>query len=154
MQIRQTMTRPAPTIASDAYLEQAARRMVEDQLRCLVVVDSHGQAQGILTDRDLTAREPANPFQKHRRPRLAGAPLTQDLAQAYADLRTRRVARAMRPIPAFLTEEDAIERAMDLMIRHDVNHLPVLRNGRPVGVVSRLDLVQLLTTSLETPLTA
>lgn len=154
MQIRHTMTTPAPRIASDALLGHAAQRMTNENLRCMIAVDHQGQAVGILTDRDLTARDPGNPFQKHRRPRLAGAPMTQDLELAYADLRTRRVARAMRPITAFLQEDDAVERAMDLMIRHDVNHLPVLRDGRPVGTVSRLNLVRLLTTNLEEPVTA
>jgi len=45
--------------------------------------------------------------------------------------------------PVYTVPEDAqLDRAMELMDRHDLRHLPVLRDGELVGVVSDRDLLE------------
>lgn len=43
-----------------------------------------------------------------------------------------------------LAEDEPIERAVELMLKHDINRIPVLRARVPVGIVSRHDLLKLL----------
>ena len=50
----------------------------------------------------------------------------------------------MTPEPCTVTEDDSIETVVELMERHRVKRLPVLRDGRLVGVVSRADLMNAL----------
>jgi CBS domain-containing protein len=43
-----------------------------------------------------------------------------------------------------MTEEQSAEDAVQLLLRHDVNRLPVVRDGVPVGLVARHDLLRLM----------
>lgn len=153
MRIDRIMSSPVLTIRAEQTLEEAAFTMVRRRIGSLVVVDVFGSAIGIITEKDLTARVPQNPFQQHRRPQVAGHALTGnvDLETVYADLKRTKVGRVMRPIRLSLSEDDPVERAMDLMLRHDRFHLPVLRHGHPVGMVARLDLLRLMLTDEHVP---
>jgi CBS domain-containing protein len=51
----------------------------------------------------------------------------------------------MTPDPYTVTEDDALETVVELMERHHVKRLPVLRGGRLVGIVSRANLMDALT---------
>lgn len=144
MQVRNIMSSPVLSIGAGQPLEEAARRMVEHHVGSLIVLDGKGAAVGILTKRDLAPQEPANPFQEHRRPQVAGQVVSGGLRALYADLRRAPITSVMRPIRVSLAEDDPVERAMDLMLRHDRFHLPVLRDGRAVGIVARIDLIRLM----------
>ena len=41
-------------------------------------------------------------------------------------------------------EEQVAEEAVTLFLRHDIHRMPVVRDGVPVGMVSRLDLLRLM----------
>jgi CBS domain-containing protein len=47
--------------------------------------------------------------------------------------------------PAFTVEEcDTVEALVDLMLRHGLSGIPVVRDGIPVGNVARHDLLKLI----------
>jgi acetoin utilization protein AcuB len=46
------------------------------------------------------------------------------------------VGAAMTPFPYFVEQSDPVEVAERLMREHAIRHVPVLRNGRVVGIVS------------------
>jgi CBS domain-containing protein len=43
-----------------------------------------------------------------------------------------------------VTEDQGAEEAIELLLKYDVNRLPVVRDGAPVGIVSRHDLLRLM----------
>jgi CBS domain-containing protein len=43
-----------------------------------------------------------------------------------------------------VTEADSVEKVVELMLHHDVNRIPVVRDGTPVGIVARHDLLRLM----------
>lgn len=144
MHVKDLMSTPVVTVDGERRLDEVADLMLANGIDSVLVVDPRGRAQGILTARDFTAREPSNPFQKHRAPRLFGQDVREHgLDHLYAQARVLRAARLMRDIPAAVVEEATVEQVVDLMNRHDVLHVPVLRKGRPVGMVSRHDLLRL-----------
>ena len=50
-----------------------------------------------------------------------------------------------------VSADDTIDHAIDLMVRHRISGLPVLdRQGRPVGIVSEFDLLELSMTGTPT----
>lgn len=145
MQVKDIMSRPVVTVPESSTLDQVARTMLDKRIGCVVVVGLDGEAVGVLTERDFTAREPANPFQKNRAPVLFGRNVRQHgMETLYAEARAIPAWRLMRPIAASLESQDAVEKAVDLMNRHELLHLVVLRDDRPVGVVSRHDLLRLV----------
>ncbi len=143
MNAKQIMTSPVVTVEERHPLNAVAQLMLDKGIGSVIVVNESGYALGILTERDFTAREPANPFQKNRAPHLFGKNIRQHgLQDLYSEARTLSAGRLMRPLVA-LSEDDSLEKAVDLMNRHEVLHLPVLRNGKPIGMVSRHDLLRL-----------
>jgi len=48
-----------------------------------------------------------------------------------------------------VSEDDTVTRAVELMLKHDVNRLPVVRDGRPVGIVARHDLLRMMMSDLD-----
>jgi diguanylate cyclase (GGDEF)-like protein len=93
--------------------------MRDRQVGCLVVTDSTGRIEGILTDRDLVARLMAD----------GGEPS----GIRVEEIMTREVVTC----PPEMTAAQAGE----LMDRHRVRHVPVVRYGRAVGVVSARDVM-------------
>jgi CBS domain-containing protein len=42
------------------------------------------------------------------------------------------------------TEDDTVTAVVERLLRHDISRLPVVRDGVPVGIVARHDLLKLL----------
>ncbi|KAA5605826.1 cyclic nucleotide-binding/CBS domain-containing protein [Roseospira marina] len=122
------LLRRAPvTISPDATIHAAGQRMSEQGVSCLMVVDPSddaGHPAGILTDRDL-------------RHRVVAKALPYDTP----------VSQVMTPDPLVLDADDYLFDAMLLMTRHNIRHLPVLRDGALAGVITNTNLVQTQNTS-------
>lgn len=145
MDIQDIMRRPAATVTPETPMAEVARLMVETGSGCVVVVGPRGQAQGVLTVRDFVPHDPGNPFNPELARRVFGKSLLRyGLESIYREARILTAGRMMRPLNVVLAEDDPVERGIDLMLRHDDTHIPVLRGHRPIGSVSRHDLVKVV----------
>lgn len=50
----------------------------------------------------------------------------------------------MTPRPVTVAADATLEQTLALLLKHDINHLPVMRGEKLVGVVSRFDLLKLM----------
>jgi CBS domain-containing protein len=115
--IRQVMTSDLVTLPMTATVGEAARAMREDDIGDVIVLDA-GRVAGIVTDRDIVVR---------------GIAAGRDPGQTrLADICSRELAT----ISPSADVEDAVKMMKDKALRR----LPVVENGRPVGVVSLGDL--------------
>lgn len=145
MQISDIMRTPPATVGKDTSLAEVARLMVETGTGCIVVTNQGGRAQGILTVRDFVPHDPGNPFNPDLARRVFGKSLLKHGLEAiYREARILTAGKMMRPLNIVLNEDDPVERGVDLMLRHDDTHIPVLRGHRAVGSVSRHDLVKVV----------
>jgi CBS domain-containing protein len=145
MDIRDIMRTPALTVSPDTPLTEVARLMVDSGVGCITVTGPRGQAQGILTVRDFVPHDPGNPFNPELARRVFGKSLLKyGLEAIYREARILTAGKMMRPLNIVLAEDDPVERGIDLMLRHDDTHIPVLRGHKPVGSVSRHDLVKVV----------
>lgn len=101
------------SVPSTASVAEAAALMAEHHIGCVVVADD-GRLSGIFTERDLLTRVVAR--------RL--------------DPQTTPVARVMSPQPLVVDPTLALEEAMALISEKRIRHLPVLEDGRLVGLIS------------------
>jgi CBS domain-containing protein len=118
-EIRNVMTRNVVCLSKDTSLADAARNMRSADIGDVVVSDN-GTICGIVTDRDIVIRAVA-----------AGR---DPNATTLGEICSRAVL-TVRP-------DDDVQHAIDLMRRNAVRRLPVVENGRPVGIVSLGDLAQ------------
>ena len=118
-----------PDIVNDQKLcaREAAKQMAEKNIAAIVVTDDGGKLLGIVTERDLTRRV------------IAG---NRD-----ADKTT--VGEIMTGNPDTLAPRDSALDALELMRTRKYRHLPVVDDGRIVGMVSIRDLYAAVKTALE-----
>jgi CBS domain-containing protein len=150
LRVRELMTSEVVRVTPDTPVNTVARLMDERSISGLPVVDEQGQVVGIVTDLDLIVRntrlDPPAFFQLldgripletpgHYRKRVRHM-----LGAEARDVMTEKVV-TIGP------DEDA-EALATLMVKDKVNPVPVVENGRLVGIVSRADVVHLMARDL------
>lgn len=145
MQVKDLMSQPVITVQEDASLEQVARTILENDVGGVPVVNSEGQITGIITESDFSAKEQSVPFSTFSAPQILGQWLSQnEIENIYQAARNRRADEIMTRNVAVLSETDSVEKAAKMLLMHDVNRLPVVRDGKPVGIIARRDLLRLM----------
>lgn len=139
------MSHPPITVPTDANLEMAARAMLDRAVGCLPVVDTDGRLVGIVTESDFTAKRGRVPFSTFEAPKLFGEWLgSAAVEKLYHVARTHAVTTIMSQPVHTVGEDDGLEQVLELMLKHRIKHIVVLREGRPVGVLARHDMLRLL----------
>jgi CBS domain-containing protein len=120
-QIQDIMTRQVHTVRTDATVLEVARVMRDRRIGDVLVVDDGGRLRGIVTDRDIVVRALAEGRPPDR---------TQIGEIASADL--------VRVEPTA-----SIEEIVAIMREHAIRRVPVVRDDRPIGIVSLGDLARI-----------
>jgi CBS-domain-containing membrane protein len=143
MRAAQVMTSDVISISSDATVFEAAEGLVGTGVSAMPVVDGSGRMIGIVSEADLIRRaEIGTEPRKSWLERVFGDGETA--AREYVALHARRVTDVMtRPVVS-VQEDDTLGRVADVMARHKVKRVPVLRGDSVVGIVSRANLLQAL----------
>jgi signal-transduction protein with cAMP-binding, CBS, and nucleotidyltransferase domain len=117
--VHDVMTLKLTTLPMSASVRDAARAMHDANIGDVLVIDND-TLRGIVTDRDLVIRVLAE----------GREPVTTTLADICSqDLST-------------VSPTDSVEHAIQLMRQKALRRLPVVENGRAVGIVSIGDLAQ------------
>jgi CBS domain-containing protein len=114
------MTKDVTVIREDETMRQAAERLASDDIGVLPICDDRQQIRGILTDRDIVVHVVARG----------------------KDVNNTRARELEQGEIVTLRPDDSIDHAADLMAQHKVRRLPVVENGRVLGMVSQADVVK------------
>ena len=139
MKVKEVMTQDPITIDPEAPLGTAMDVMRTKQVRHLPVVDAEGQLLGIITDRDLRQAAVAPALAEHLS--RGGQRRLRGLARTLEEL---RVEDAMTWVVVTTHPEATVARAAGLMFEHRVGSLPVVKNGKLMGIVTERDLLKAL----------
>ncbi len=127
-QVRDRMSRSPVTISSEESLQTAIELLHKHNIRELPVVE-HGELIGIVTDRDLREIAPSYPVFRD-----------QDEIRYY--LQNLKVAKAMTVDPLKISPESPLLEAAKVLHTYRIGALPVVENGRLVGIISVTDLLK------------
>jgi CBS domain-containing protein len=127
---REIMTRNPTCCEPASTVEQVAQLMRQQNVGSVPVVESLSSMQlvGMVTDRDLTLKVIA----EGRDPRQA------------------RVADVMTPKPISCGPDDQIQVVLATMARHQVRRLPVVEQGRVIGIIAQADIATRLKAPADT----
>jgi CBS domain-containing protein len=146
MTLAEIMTQPPITVRDDATVDEVAARMIEQKIGCLPVVSSAGQLVGIVTACDFGAKQGSCPFPLFCASGFpdgpAGEPGHHGVAAGLLPS-VRTVREIMTPQPIVLPEDASVVEAVAKMLHLGFDHIPVVRDGVPVGIVAREDLLRL-----------
>jgi CBS domain-containing protein len=119
--VREAMTDDPRSIGPSASVVEAARLMRDEHIGSLPITDGETLV-GIITDRDITTRV---------------------VAEA-ADLATTTVGGVHSQDLISVEPDKDLAEALGLMARHQVRRLPVVEDGRLIGIVAQADIALLL----------
>lgn len=141
MKIADVMKREVISVRPDSLLAEAGRLMLEHAVSGLPVLDGDGGLVGILSEGDFLRR--AEIGTERHRPRwlefLVGPGV---LADQYVRANARTVRDVMTQDVVTVAEDAPLREAADLMTKHRVKRLPVLRGRTLAGIISRSDLLR------------
>ena len=151
MQVRDVMTPNVISVKADEPILKAAQLMLQNRISGLPVVDANGALMGVVTEGDFLRRGELGT--SRRRPKwlefLVGP---GRLASEYVHQSGRKVAEVMTPNPLTVGENNSLETVVKLMERRRIKRIPVMRDGRMVGIISRANLMHALASlAHETP---
>ena len=112
--------RQVSTVRTIDAVKAAIRKLDDERIGALVVVDRWGKLAGMFSERDVI----------------------HALAQHGAEALAFEVHELMTPDVTTCTPEDRLDAVMRVMTAHRVRHLPVMEQGQLVGLVSIGDLVK------------
>jgi CBS domain-containing protein len=133
MKVSEIMSFPVITVTPEATVSHAAQLLVEYGISALPVLDRNGDLVGIVSEADLL------PLETRADPRSEATPLRPTAGtapQTVAEIMTTNVLS----VPA--TAE--VSQAARIMIEAGIKRVPIMRDGRLVGIVSRRDLVEVI----------
>ncbi len=137
------MTRSVVTVQPNTAILDAIRLMLSQRISGLPVVDAAGVLVGMVTEGDLLRRVETGT--EIRRPGwldfLRGPALQAD---DFVRTHGRRVEAVMTRDVRGVQEDTPLDEVVELMERRHFKRLPVVRDGKVVGVVSRSDLLRVL----------
>jgi CBS-domain-containing membrane protein len=137
------MVREVVTVTPDTEVAEAIRLLALHDLSALPVVGDGGAVVGVISEADLIRREEIG-TEKHRRWWLEAITPASTLAVEFAKSHGRRVSEIMSTNVIAASEDTPLEEIATLLERHRIKRLPILKDGRLVGVVSRSNLIQAL----------
>ncbi len=143
------MTKALVTVHPETPLREAIRLMLKGGFSGLPVVDAAGKAVGILTEGDLIRwTEQQSPRARWWLDMLAdGYELSADFIAAIRDEHAK-VQAAMSPQVVGVAENTPARDVAKLLSERGIKRVPVLRDGKPVGIITRRDLVRALLAEL------
>ncbi len=141
MNVESIMTRDVVSVAPGASIEHAAKLMVEHGISGLPVVDEAGSLVGMLSEGDLIMRQKPRPEMRWWQVFFADA---ERLAREYQKATGTTVEEVMTRALVCTRPDASLEAAAALLHEHNIRRLPVVADGRLVGIVSRADLIKAL----------
>jgi len=116
------------SVNSEATVYEALQLMGEKNIGALLIIDDE-KLTGILSEKD------------YARKIILKGKTSQDSL----------VSEIMTPNPITISPSDNLDRCMEIMSEKHIRHLPVVENGKVVGMISIGDVVtQIITTQKET----
>ncbi|MEW6639582.1 MAG: CBS domain-containing protein [Pseudomonadota bacterium] len=141
MRAHQIMTCDVVTVGPDTPIVEAAHLMLKNHISGLPVVTADGLLVGIVSEGDFLRRAEIGTQRKQNRwLKFFIGPGKE--ADAFVHERGRKVGEIMTMSPHSITESTPLADVVELMETKHVKRLPVLRDGRIVGIVTRANVLR------------
>ena len=143
MRAMDVMTSEVITVDENATVPEAAKLLAEYGISAVPVVDKGNRVIGMVSEGDLLHR--AETGTERRRswwPEMVSS--TNELAGEYIKSHSGKVKDIMTRGVLSVTEETAVADIAVLLETNRIKRVPVLRDGKLVGIVSRANLVRAL----------
>jgi CBS domain-containing protein len=143
MKARDVMTSNVITVSPDAPVGQIASLLLQHRISALPVTDYDRHVLGIISEGDLM-RRPESGTERARSWWLEALTDSETLAHDYTKAHGRRAEDVMTRHVVSVREDTDVADIAHLLESHRIKRVPVVRDGKLVGIVSRADLLRSL----------
>lgn len=138
MNIETLMTKHVITVSPETSLKRVARLLTRYRISGVPVCDVDGTVFGVVTEADILCKEQG----------ISPTPggllgwLFEKADEEGARMAAHTAGDAMTTPPVTISPDASVNEAARIMTTRHINRLPVVRDGRIVGIISRADLVR------------
>jgi CBS domain-containing protein len=145
MQASDVMTRSVVSVTGETRLREVARILLEHRISAVPVLDSAGRVIGMISEGDLVGSDDANERRARRDWWLGllaeGEALSPDFLASLRDV--DRTAQDVMSAPVVTVDEaTSLRDIARILADRNIKRVPVVRDGKVVGIVSRADLLR------------
>ncbi len=151
MKVHDIMSTKVVTVSPSTSVRDIAALMVEKHVSGLPVLNDNGTLVGMVSEGDLL-RRPEIGTEKHRRRWVSFFIGVDEQAREFTKSHALHAGDVMTEQVIHVSEETPLGDAVGLMEKHNIKRLPVLSEGKLVGIVSRVDLLRALATRQAEPI--
>lgn len=144
MQVRDVMTTKVITVRPETPVGEIARLLVENRISGVPVVDDEGRVLGVVSEGDLIRRLEDADDGRRRSWWLELLASPERRAEDYVKAHGRLARDIMTEDVAVIDEQATLAEAARLLEERHIKRLPVVRDGKLVGLVARADLLRAL----------
>ena len=144
MKVSDVMTKHVISISPETSVFIAIRLMLKHHISGLPVIDNHATLVGIVSEGDFLRRAEIETERKKRSLWLDALLGPVDGAADYVHSHGLAVKEVMTPDPITISENTKLDEVVRLMENRKLKRLPVLRDGKVIGIVTRANLMRAL----------
>ena len=153
MRAMDIMTTDVITVDPDMTVQVLAKLLAERGISGAPVVDASGRLVGIVSEGDLLHRAEIGTARRHRERRRSWwlDDFASDLARDYIRSHGRTVKDIMTRDVVTVTEDIDLGEVAALLEAKRIKRVPVTRDGKVIGIITRANLVRALASTKSTP---
>lgn len=142
MKAKDIMTHPVVSIKATTPVDEIARLLVKHKIGGMPVVDDENHIIGMVSENDLFLKEKGMPFSAIKVPTLFSQWVDPTkIKEIYVDAHLHTAADVLDPnVVCVDIADDVVDIAL-LMAQQDLKRVPVLQDGRLVGIITRLEII-------------
>jgi len=146
IEAKDIMTSDPVVVEQDWDISKATGIMIEKGFNGLPVVDDNGRLVGIICQSDIIAQQKKLPLPSFFTflDGLISLSSMKTLEKEAQKIAATNVGHAMTPDPVFVSPDTNIETLAALMVDNNFHTLPVVEDGKLVGVVGKEDVLRTL----------
>ena len=141
MKAADVMVRDPVTVTADADISLVIKLLLDHDISAVPVVDDDRRVIGIVSEADLLRREGIEE-QQHRPWWVEAITPATKLAEEFAKSHAKKVEELMTTEVISADENASLSEIAGLLERYRIKRVPILKDGRLVGIVSRSNLLQ------------
>ena len=144
--VQDIMTRDLITVSPEIDIIKAAKLLLENHINGVPVIDETGKLVGILCQSDLVAQQKKLPIPSvfSFLDGVINVSSMKQIKKQVEKIAATVVAEAMTPNPITVQPDMGIEVVAALMVENHFHTIPVVDEGKLVGIVGKEDILRTL----------
>jgi CBS domain-containing protein len=146
LKVKDIMTRKLITVSPETEIVHATKLLLENRINGVPVTDETGKLVGILCQSDLIAQQKKLPIPSFFTFLNGLIPMTsmKQIEKQVQKITATTVAQAMMKNPVTVQPDTDIEEVAALMVDNNFHTIPVMGEGKLVGIVGKEDILRTL----------